>query len=212
MTATARTPDVETPEQTKKRLRKVAAATIFGSMLEWYDFYLYATMAAIVFSKIFFDNSDPKAATLMAFSTFAIGFIARPFGGILFGYLGDKFGRKQVLVLTFCMMGVCTTLIGLIPSYASIGIWAPIVLVFIRIIQGLGAGAELSGAAVTSYEHASEGKRGSRRLADSVHLQHRAGGCGPVGAQQHPGNPGIQGTEQGNREGQGLAAQGAIQE
>ena len=163
MTAKAHNPaTVETPAQTKKRLRKVAAATIFGSMLEWYDFYLYATMAAIVFSKIFFDNSDPKTATLMAFSTFAIGFIARPFGGILFGYLGDKFGRKHVLVLTFCMMGVCTTLIGLIPSYASIGIWAPIILVFIRIIQGLGAGAELSGAAVTSYEHASEGKRGSQ--------------------------------------------------
>ncbi|MBT2372164.1 MFS transporter [Pseudomonas fluorescens] len=162
MTATPHTSVPETPAQTKKRLRKVAAATIFGSMLEWYDFYLYATMAAIVFSKIFFDNSDPKTATLMAFSTFAIGFIARPFGGILFGYLGDKFGRKHVLVLTFCMMGVCTTLIGLIPSYASIGIWAPIILVFIRIIQGLGAGAELSGAAVTSYEHASEGKRGSQ--------------------------------------------------
>ncbi len=162
MSAPASIPTTETPEQTHKRLRKVAAATIFGSMLEWYDFYLYATMAAIVFSKIFFDNSDPKTATLMAFSTFAIGFIARPFGGILFGYLGDKFGRKQVLVLTFCLMGVCTTLIGLIPSYASIGIWAPIVLVFIRIIQGLGAGAELSGAAVTSYEHASQGKRGSQ--------------------------------------------------
>ena len=152
----------ETPLQTKKRLRKVAAATIFGSMLEWYDFYLYATMAAIVFSNIFFDNSDPKTASLLAFSTFAIGFIARPFGGILFGYLGDRFGRKQVLVVTFCMMGVCTTLIGLIPSYASIGIWAPIVLVAVRIIQGLGAGAELSGAAVTSYEHAAQGKRGSQ--------------------------------------------------
>ena len=162
MSASASIPGTETPEQTRKRLRKVAAATIFGSMLEWYDFYLYATMAAIVFSKIFFDNSDPKTSTLMAFSTFAIGFIARPFGGILFGYLGDKFGRKQVLVLTFCLMGVCTTLIGLIPSYASIGIWAPILLVFIRIIQGLGAGAELSGAAVTSYEHASQGKRGSQ--------------------------------------------------
>ncbi|TKK38333.1 MFS transporter [Pseudomonas fluorescens] len=162
MSASASIPGTETPEQTRKRLRKVAAATIFGSMLEWYDFYLYATMAAIVFSKIFFDNSDPKTATLMAFSTFAIGFIARPFGGILFGYLGDKFGRKQVLVLTFFLMGVCTTLIGLIPSYASIGIWAPILLVFIRIIQGLGAGAELSGAAVTSYEHASQGKRGSQ--------------------------------------------------
>jgi len=152
----------ETPEQKKKRLRKVAAATIFGSMLEWYDFYLYATMAAIVFSKIFFDASNPAVASLLAFSTFAIGFIARPFGGVLFGYLGDRFGRKQVLVITFCMMGVCTTLIGLIPSYASIGIWAPIILVLVRIIQGLGAGAELSGAAVTSYEHASEGKRGSQ--------------------------------------------------
>ncbi len=162
MTASASIPGTETPEQSRKRLRKVAAATIFGSMLEWYDFYLYATMAAIVFSKIFLDNSDPKTATLMAFSTFAIGFIARPFGGILFGYLGDKFGRKQVLVLTFCLMGVCTTLIGLIPSYASIGIWAPILQVFIRIIQGLGAGAELSGAAVTSYEHAAQGKRGSQ--------------------------------------------------
>ncbi|TDF85635.1 MFS transporter [Pseudomonas sp. H9] len=152
----------ETPEQNKKRLRKVAAATIFGSMLEWYDFYLYATMAAIVFSKVFFDPSNPAVASLLAFSTFAIGFIARPFGGILFGYLGDRFGRKQVLVITFCLMGVCTALIGLIPSYASIGIWAPIILVFIRIIQGLGAGAELSAAAVTSYEHASEGKRGSQ--------------------------------------------------
>lgn len=152
----------ETPQQQRKRLHKVAAATIFGSMLEWYDFYLYATMAAIVFSKIFFDASNPAVASLLAFSTFAIGFIARPFGGILFGYLGDRFGRKHVLVITFCMMGVCTALIGLIPSYASIGIWAPILLVVIRIIQGLGAGAELSGAAVTSYEHASEGKRGSQ--------------------------------------------------
>lgn len=152
----------ETPEQKGKRLRKVAAATIFGSMLEWYDFYLYATMAAIVFSKIFFDASNPAVASLLAFSTFAIGFVARPFGGVLFGYLGDRFGRKHVLVITFCMMGVCTALIGLIPSYASIGIWAPILLVVIRIIQGLGAGAELSGAAVTSYEHASEGKRGSQ--------------------------------------------------
>ncbi|PYC32036.1 MFS transporter [Pseudomonas soli] len=152
----------ETSEQQRKRLRKVAAATIFGSMLEWYDFYLYATMAAIVFSKIFFDPSNPAVASLLAFSTFAIGFIARPFGGVLFGYLGDRFGRKHVLVITFCMMGLCTMLIGLIPGYATIGIWAPILLVIIRIIQGLGAGAELSGAAVTSYEHASEGKRGSQ--------------------------------------------------
>ncbi|AGI24944.1 hypothetical protein H681_15380 [Pseudomonas sp. ATCC 13867] len=162
MTATRPASLRETPAQEKTRLRKVAAATIVGSMLEWYDFYLYATMAAIVFAKIFFDPSDPQTATLLAFSTFAIGFIARPFGGMLFGHMGDRFGRKQMLVVTFVLMGVCTTLIGLIPNYDTIGIWAPILLVAIRIIQGLGAGAELAAAAVTSYEHASEGKRGSQ--------------------------------------------------
>lgn len=133
----------ESPSEQKARLRKVAAATIVGSMLEWYDFYLYATMASIVFAKIFFDPGNPQNATLLAFSTFAIGFIARPFGGILFGHLGDKFGRKRMLVVTFCLMGICTTLIGLIPDYATWGIWAPVLLVVIRIIQGLGAGANL---------------------------------------------------------------------
>jgi MFS family permease len=155
-----RKPDWETPEQAAKRLKKVAGATIVGSMLEWYDFYLYATMASIVFSKIFFDSSDPSSASMKAFSTFAIGFVARPIGGMLFGYFGDRFGRKKMLYVTFCMMGLCTTAIGLIPSYAVIGFWAPFLLVAIRIIQGLGAGAELAGAAVTSYEHATDAKRG----------------------------------------------------
>ncbi|MGP4922534.1 MFS transporter, partial [Pseudomonas lundensis] len=152
----------ESEFQRKKRLRKVAAATIVGSMLEWYDFYLYAMMAAIVFSKVFFDPSDSKVATLLALSTFAIGFIARPFGGMLFGYCGDRFGRKRMLVVTFCLMGICTTAIGFIPGYATLGIWAPIMLVLIRIFQGLGAGAELAAAAVTAYEHADENKRGSQ--------------------------------------------------
>jgi MFS family permease len=155
-----RKPDWETPEQATKRLRKVAAATIVGSMLEWYDFYLYATMASIVFGKIFFDPSDPSSSSMKAFSTFAIGFVARPIGGILFGYFGDRFGRKKMLYVTFCLMGLCTTAIGLIPSYAVIGFWAPFLLVAIRILQGLGAGAELAGAAVTSYEHATDQKRG----------------------------------------------------
>ncbi len=152
----------ESPAQRKIRLRKVAAATIIGSMLEWYDFYLYALMAATVFSKVFFNPADAQNATLLSFSTFAIGFIARPFGGVLFGHLGDKFGRKKMLIVTFCLMGVCTTLIGLIPGYTTLGIWAPITLVFIRILQGLGAGAELAAAAVTAYEHADENKRGSQ--------------------------------------------------
>ena len=150
----------ETQAQTKSRLRKVAAATIFGSMLEWYDFYLYATMASIVFSKVFFDTSDPATASLKAFATFAIGFVARPIGGLFFGYFGDRYGRKRMLFVTFCMMGLCTTAIGLIPSYNSIGVWAPVCLVLIRVIQGLGAGAELAGAAVTSYEHAADHKKG----------------------------------------------------
>ncbi|XDZ52401.1 MFS transporter [Neisseriaceae bacterium CLB008] len=150
----------ETPEEEAKRLKKVATATIVGSMLEWYDFYLYATMASIVFSKIFFDPSDPQTATLSAFATFAIGFVARPIGGMFFGYFGDRYGRKKMLVVTFCLMGVCTALIGLIPTYDSIGVWAAVFLVAIRIVQGLGAGAELAGAAVTSYEHASNDKKG----------------------------------------------------
>lgn len=153
-------PEQETPAQTAQRLRKVAAATIVGSMLEWYDFYLYATMASIVFSKVFFDTANPTNATLQAFATFAIGFVARPIGGIFFGYFGDRYGRKKMLFATFCLMGVCTAAIGLIPTYAAIGFWAPLLLVAIRIVQGLGAGAELAGAAVTSYEHAADDKRG----------------------------------------------------
>ncbi|OWY34752.1 MFS transporter [Herbaspirillum aquaticum] len=153
-------PQAETPQQVRTRLRKVAAATIVGSMLEWYDFYLYATMASIVFSKIFFDHSDPATASLQAFATFAIGFVARPIGGIFFGYLGDRIGRKRMLFITFCLMGLCTTAIGLIPGYATIGVWAPLLLVAIRIVQGLGAGAELAGAAVTSYEHAAADRKG----------------------------------------------------
>jgi MFS family permease len=155
-------PDWETPEQAAKRLKRVATATIVGSMLEWYDFYLYATMASIVFSKVFFDSSDPSSASMKAFSTFAIGFVARPIGGMLFGYFGDRFGRKKMLYVTFFLMGLCTTAIGLIPSYAAIGFWAPLLLVVFRILQGLGAGAEFAGASVTSYEHATDDKRGSQ--------------------------------------------------
>ena len=106
----------ETSDESKKRLKKVAAATIVGSMLEWYDFYLYATMASIVFSKVFFDTANPTNATLQAFATFAIGFVARPIGGIFFGYFGDKYGRKKMLFVRFCLMGLCTTAIGLIPT------------------------------------------------------------------------------------------------
>jgi MFS family permease len=152
----------ETPLEEKTRLRRVATATIVGTTVEWYDFYLYATMASLVFGKVFFPAGDSQTATLQAFATFAIGFIARPIGGIVFGQMGDRLGRKKTLVITFCLMGVTTALIGFLPTYEQIGYWAPAMLVILRIFQGMGAGAEYAGAAVVSYEHARDGKRGSQ--------------------------------------------------
>lgn len=142
--------------------RRVATATIVGSALEWYDFYLYASMAALVFGKIFFPQSDDAAGTMAAFATFAAGFLARPLGGIMFGHLADRIGRRNVLIITFVLMGISTGLIGLLPTYESVGVAAPIALVVLRIFQGLGAGAEYSSAAVVAYEHADENRRGKR--------------------------------------------------
>lgn len=150
----------ESPAEEKKRLRKVATATIVGTTVEWYDFYLYATMASIVFGEVFFASDNSQSATLAAFATFAVGFIARPIGGIVFGHLGDRIGRKKVLVITFALMGISTFLIGVLPTPSSIGIWAPILLVVLRVAQGMGAGAEYASAAVNSYEHAKSNRRG----------------------------------------------------
>ena len=150
----------ESPQQLRARLRKVRLATIVGTTVEWFDFYLYATMASIVFGAVFFPSGNPETATLSAFATFAVGFIARPIGGIVFGHLGDRIGRKRVLVLTFALMGGATCLIGLLSGYESIGVWAPVALVALRIVQGMGAGAEYASAAVNSYEHAAINRRG----------------------------------------------------
>src|SRR5258705_4051161 len=129
----------------RSRLRVILAASI-GSALEWYDFFLYGTAAALVFGELFFPKSDPVVGTLLAFLTFGVGFVVRPLGGILFGIMGDKFGRKPVLVATLLMIGVGTTLIGVLPTYAQIGYWAPALLVAMRVVQGLGAGAEYGAA------------------------------------------------------------------
>lgn len=150
----------ESTHEERVRLRRVASATIIGTTIEWYDFYLYATMAAIVFGKVFFPTEDSQLATLSAFATFAIGFLARPLGGIVFGHLGDRLGRKKLMVYTFILMGTSTAIIGILPTYDQIGYWAPLLLVIVRILQGMGAGAEYAGAAVTSYEHAKPGRRG----------------------------------------------------
>ncbi len=125
----------------------VATASLIGTAIEWYDYFLYGTAAALVFNKLFFPKFDPMIGTIMAFATFAIGFIARPIGGMVFGHFGDRIGRKTMLYLTFLIMGVATALIGILPTYESVGIWAPILLVVMRICQGFGlgeSGAELS--------------------------------------------------------------------
>src|ERR1700690_3428566 len=127
------------------RLRVILAACI-GSALEWYDFFLYGTAAALVFGPLFFPKSDPLVGTLLSFLTFGVGFVVRPLGGIFFGIMGDRLGRKPVLVATLLLIGAGTTLIGALPTYSSIGGWAPILLVALRVLQGLGAGAEYGGA------------------------------------------------------------------
>jgi len=141
--------------------RKAGIAAFIGTVLEWYDFIIYGTAAALVLNKVFFPSSDDITGTLAVFATYAVGFLARPLGGLLLGYLGDKVGRKAVLVLTLILMGGATTLIGCLPTYEQIGIWAPILLILMRLIQGFGAGGEYAGAVVLSVEHAQEGKRGA---------------------------------------------------
>ena len=138
----------------------VALASFIGTTIEWYDFFLYNTAAALVFNRLFFPEFDPLTGTLLAFSTYTIGFIARPLGGIVMGHFGDRHGRKTMLVLTLMLMGVATTLIGLVPTYEQIGVWAPIALVVLRIAQGFGVGGEWGGAVLMAVEHAPKGQRG----------------------------------------------------
>lgn len=139
---------------------KVAFASFIGTAVEWYDFFLYGTAAALVFNKLFFPNFDPLVGTLAAFGTYAVGFVARPVGGIVFGHFGDKVGRKSMLFLTLSIMGAATFLIGLLPTYDQIGIWAPILLLVLRIMQGFGVGGEWGGAVLMAVEHAPAGRRG----------------------------------------------------
>ena len=120
--------------------RRVLMASAIGSALEWYDFFIYGTAAALVFSELFFPKYDSNTGLLLSFATFGVGFFARPFGGMLFGHLGDRIGRKPVLVITLMLVGVGTFLIGLLPTYESVGVWAPIMLVTLRLVQGFGAG------------------------------------------------------------------------
>jgi metabolite-proton symporter len=141
-------------------IRKVAIASFIGTTIEWYDFFLYGTASALVFGKLFFPNYDPLTGTLASFGTYAVGFVARPIGGIVCGHYGDRIGRKSMLVLTLLIMGVATFLIGLLPTYASIGLWAPALLVLLRLAQGFGVGGEWGGAVLMAVEHSPNERRG----------------------------------------------------
>jgi MFS transporter, MHS family, shikimate and dehydroshikimate transport protein len=141
-------------------LRQVALASFIGTTIEWYDFFLYGTAAALVFNELFFPEAEPTVGTLAAFGTFAVGFLARPVGGLVFGHYGDRVGRKAMLVISLLIMGLATAAIGILPTYGSIGMAAPIALVLLRMLQGIGVGGEWGGAVLMSVEHAPTGRRG----------------------------------------------------
>lgn len=141
------------PHQTTQ-LRRAVASSYLGSLIEYYDFLLYATASAVVFSKVFFSDLDPALATVASFGTFATGYLARPLGGILFGHFGDKLGRKRMLVLTMTLMGLSSFLIGVLPGYEQVGAAAPVGLILLRVLQGISVGGEWGGAVLMSAEHA----------------------------------------------------------
>ncbi|KFX69684.1 major facilitator transporter [Pseudomonas taeanensis MS-3] len=145
---------------TPNPVRKVVIASVIGATIEWYDFFLYGVVAGIVFNQLYFPSDDPLVSTMLAYGTFAVGFLSRPIGGVIFGHFGDKIGRKSMLVMTMMIMGVATFLIGLVPSYDSIGIWAPILLLLLRIFQGIGLGGEWGGAVLMAFEYAPKHQRG----------------------------------------------------
>jgi MHS family shikimate/dehydroshikimate transporter-like MFS transporter len=149
------------PEQAAAQsVTRVAMAASIGAMIEWYDFFIYGTAAALVFNKLFFTNLPPAIGTLVAFATFAVGYLARPFGAVLFGHMGDRIGRKTMLVLTMVIMGVATFIIGLLPTYSQVGLWAPVLLILMRVFQGIGVGGEYGGAVLMAVEYAPRGRRG----------------------------------------------------
>jgi metabolite-proton symporter len=141
-------------------VRRVIVASLIGTSLEWYDFFIYGTAAALVFNKLFFPDFEPLVGTLLAFTTYAVGFVSRPLGGIVFGHYGDRIGRKNVLVITLLLMGIATFVIGLLPTHATIGVWAPVLLVALRFLQGLGLGGEWGGAVLMTLESGESGRRG----------------------------------------------------
>jgi MHS family shikimate/dehydroshikimate transporter-like MFS transporter len=151
---------MELDQEHRKAIRRVVVSAVVGATIEWYDFLLYGVVAGIVLNKLYFPTGDPVISTLLAYTTFAVGFIARPLGGLIFGHFGDKLGRKSMLILTLMTMGIATFLIGLVPTFAQIGIAAPIILLLLRVCQGIGLGGEWGGSVLMAYEYAPLERRG----------------------------------------------------
>ncbi len=147
-------------QQPKSSHRLAGISSMVGTTIEWYDFFIYGAAAALIFNKLFFPNLDPMTGVLAAFATYAVGFIGRPLGGVVFGHFGDKVGRKSMLLLTLMLMGIPTVLIGLLPTYDSIGYWATFCLVILRFVQGMAMGGEWGGAVLMAIEHAPKGNKG----------------------------------------------------
>lgn len=157
--ASASASEAQTPEQ-KRQVKRVLLSSYLGSAVEFYDFLVYGTAASLVFGQLFFSDMTPLVGTIMSFGTLAVGYVARPLGGAIFGHFGDRLGRKKMLVLTMILMGVASTCIGLLPTQASIGMAAPLLLVTLRLIQGLAVGGEWGGATLMALEHSNSKKRG----------------------------------------------------
>ncbi|ABC35128.1 MFS transporter [Burkholderia thailandensis] len=147
------------PSPPARQPRRAAGAAFVGTMIEWYDFYIYANAAALVFGELFFPSRDPFTSTMASFATFAVGFFARPLGGLFFGHLGDRIGRKKALMTTLALMGAATVCVGLLPTYERVGLLAPVLLVLLRIVQGIAVGGEWGGAVLMAGEHAPHGRR-----------------------------------------------------
>ena len=149
-----------TPPPSPSALRRVIVGSLIGTTIEWYDFFLYGTAAALVFNKLFFPKSDPLTGAMLAFATYALGFLARPIGGLVFGHFGDRIGRKRLLMFSLVLMGVSSTLIGVLPTYAQVGAVAPVLLTALRLAQGFAVGGEWGGAVLMAGEFGDAGRRG----------------------------------------------------
>ena len=171
-------PPDEATEPVTPAARTALWASLVGTTIEWYDFFLYATAASLVFNRAFFPDQTTFVGTLLSFATFAVGFVVRPIGGFVFGHIGDRIGRKKTLALTMLLMGAATALMGVLPTAAQIGVLAPILLLLLRIVQGFALGGEWAGAVLLAVEHSPARRRGRRLPADRGRAAHPRGGAG----------------------------------